>query len=241
MKPEDLTIEAVEKAIGIPSGKWHGRCYEVACLVVKAKLVHGTAVYGHYKGPVAKTGYWASRQDQVFQRHGWIVLDDDRILDPTRWSFENKKPYLYLFEPPDDIMAICETCDHVDDEHECGGFFNPCTIGKCGCDDFVKKKVANDYDEGGNSFRESMMTPPPPFRKEDKIVELPLDGDAKEFVMMALGHPKAITMPMIFWLGNLPVKKLAPFAPDVYKALIKSGREAIIPVDNRRMVLGTYG
>jgi len=234
MKPEDLTIEIVEKAIGIPSSKWDGRCYEVACRIVAAKLVNGTAVYGHYTGPVAKTGYWAGRRDRLLQRHGWIVLDDGRILDPTRWSFEDKKPYLHHHECNHEF--ICGNCEHVPEEHEeLSGHCVFCVT----CSSFRRQKC--DYDEGGNSLREAMLTPPPPFKNGDKIKDLPLCAGAKDFVMTLLGSPQAITMPMLFWLGNLPVKKLGEFAPDVYKALIKSGREAIIPIDNRRMVLGSYG
>jgi len=232
VKPEDLTVEAVEKAIGIPASKWHGRCYEIACRIVTAKLVDGAAVYGHYKGLVAKTGYWASRRDQLFQRHGWIVLDEDkdgRFLDPTRWSFEDKKPYLHIHDCSDHEV-VCDGCGLIPEEHG---------VIEDSCDSFRRQRC--EYDEGGNGLRETMMTPPPPFRKEDKVVNFPVDGDAKDFVMTALGHPKAITTPMLFWLGNLPVKKLGEFAPDVYRALIKRGDNALIPIDNRRMVLGSYG
>lgn len=241
MKVDDLTIEIVEKAIGIPARKWTARCFEIACLIVRAKLVDGVPVYGHYKGPVATTGFWAERRGQSFQRHGWIVLDDDRILDPTRWSFEDKDPYLHLFTPPDDSVALCETCDHVDDEHERGGFFSPCAVADCDCDDFVLKRTMKEYDEGGNGLREAMLMPPPKFHKGEKVENLPVRGDAKAFVMTLLGRPEKITRAMLFWLANLPVKKLGEFAPDVYRALIKSDNSALIPIDNRRMVLGSYG
>lgn len=41
MKPEDLTIEIVENAIDLPASKWEGKCYGIACLILRSKLVEG--------------------------------------------------------------------------------------------------------------------------------------------------------------------------------------------------------
>jgi hypothetical protein len=93
MKPEDLTIEDLEKAIDLPSDKWHGKCTLVAHAA--QKIVGGHDVYGDYLGPIDPDGYWGHRRG-FSNHHGWVLLDDDRILDPTRWSFENIEPYIYL-------------------------------------------------------------------------------------------------------------------------------------------------
>lgn len=92
MKPEDLTIEKLEAAYGKPASEWHGKCSELAWAAI-AVLGQGNYAYGHYHGPVDTDGYWT---DRSFQRHGWVLLDDGRILDPTRWSFENVEPYIYI-------------------------------------------------------------------------------------------------------------------------------------------------
>lgn len=186
MRPEELTIPLIEKAIQWPVATWEGNCYTVACAIVEAGLIKGRAVYGHYKGPVADTGYWAKRKGQLFQRHGWIMLEDDRIMDPTRWSFEDKEPYIAIFE--DDVFAWCR-CGHVMDEHE-SGFFNPCEV--CDCPDYQKAPVPfKDYDEGGNEFRAAITTPCPEFRKDAKRVSLPLKGKALSAVMELLESPPA--------------------------------------------------
>lgn len=91
MKPENLTVEKLEKESGLISNDWHGRCTTLAHHA--AILVGGSEVYGAYHGPVDTEGYW---KDRLFQRHGWVLLDDGRILDPTRWSFENADPYIYI-------------------------------------------------------------------------------------------------------------------------------------------------
>lgn len=89
-------IKEIEKKINIFIDRWSGNCYYIACEIVKANIVQGRAVYGHYYGPVAKTGEWNTRR--AFQRHGWVVLNDGRIFDPTRWSFENETPYIAIFD-----------------------------------------------------------------------------------------------------------------------------------------------
>lgn len=96
VKPEKLTIERLEKESGLFAGDWHGRCTTLAHHA--AKLVGGHEVYGAYHGPVDACGYW---KDRLFQRHGWVLLDDGRILDPTRWSFENVDPYIYVGDAAD--------------------------------------------------------------------------------------------------------------------------------------------
>lgn len=94
MKPKDLTIEALENAIDLPAEKWHGKCSELAWAAIGV-LGHGDYAYGHYGGHVDPNGYWGSRP--IFaMRHGWVLLESGRILDPTRWSFENVEPYIYI-------------------------------------------------------------------------------------------------------------------------------------------------
>lgn len=88
-------IKKIAEKINLPIQKWDGNCYYIACEIMKKNIVQGRAVYGHYYGPVAKTGKWNTRR--IFQRHGWIILNDGRIFDPTRWSFENEAPYIAIF------------------------------------------------------------------------------------------------------------------------------------------------
>lgn len=98
MKPENLTIEHLEKASGKPADTWHGACTLLAAHACEA--VGGAEVYGMYAGPVSLDGYWGDRPQ--LNHHGWVQLEDGRILDPTRWSFENVKPYVYISEPSDE-------------------------------------------------------------------------------------------------------------------------------------------
>jgi len=82
------------EAIEVPVEEWPGRCFEIACLIVKRALVEGTPVYGHWLGPVhPDNGTFDPKRS--FQRHGWVVDDDGEIIDPTRWVFENRTPYIF--------------------------------------------------------------------------------------------------------------------------------------------------
>jgi hypothetical protein len=46
-RPDDLTITAIQRVLKLPPSAWEGRCYEIACAIVKANLVQGEPVYGH--------------------------------------------------------------------------------------------------------------------------------------------------------------------------------------------------
>lgn len=36
------------------------------------------------------------QRELSFIPHGWVLMPDGRIFDPTRWTFEAKSPYLYV-------------------------------------------------------------------------------------------------------------------------------------------------
>lgn len=98
MKSDDLTLADCEKALGEKAEAWAGRCYEIASRIVAAGLLDGTAVYGHWLGPVHCQSRFAG--GRPFIQHGWVVFPNDpRVLDPTRWVFEHEAPYLFLGEP----------------------------------------------------------------------------------------------------------------------------------------------
>lgn len=93
-QPDNVNVKDVEKAIGIPAKQWVSRCHEIACAVVESGLVKGRAVYGMYLGPVDEDSYFNHKAP--CQRHGWVKLSKGRVLDPTRWVFENLPPYIYV-------------------------------------------------------------------------------------------------------------------------------------------------
>lgn len=77
------TIEEIEAKIRIPVAQWPGACSRIARACLDAKLVRGRYCYGHYLGPIARTGRFGGRG---FAHHAWIELPDGRIWDPTRWG-----------------------------------------------------------------------------------------------------------------------------------------------------------
>jgi hypothetical protein len=119
MSPEQLTISDLEAVTG-PPATWEGQCYGVACAL--AKLVEGEAVYGHYLGPVANTGYWSAHAHRPFIPHGWVLLDDGRILDPTRWSFLAVEP---------ELAVIDENDPRYSEYDEGGDTWRTCLRGPC--------------------------------------------------------------------------------------------------------------
>lgn len=96
LPPDDIQVVHVQQAIGIPVKGWEKNCYGIACAIIDAGLVDGHAVYGLWLGEVSEDNtVWEPRS---CYRHGWIQLEDGRIMDPTRWSFEGVEPYIWLGE-----------------------------------------------------------------------------------------------------------------------------------------------
>lgn len=222
-RPEEITIADIEKAICLKADKWEGQCYGIALMVLQAGLVKGRAAYGHYLGPVASTGFWKERTHFPFQRHGWIELPGGRVFDATRWSFEDKPPYVFICDLVADEVT-CRDCGRVEEDHYDQDL--PCI-------EFRRKPV--EYDEGGNLFKEATENPCPELKPDDKPADLKLTGAAKRHVEQLLGDPPTMTQNRMFWLANLSPRRLK-FPKAIYNAIIKAGRPALIPIDNMRMV-----
>lgn len=90
-----LTVAQLEELIGMPAEQWHGLCFEIASAAAKLIGDGSVAVYGHYLGEIDPEGFWGPRSELPFVHHGWVRLADGRVLDPTRWSFENVEPYIF--------------------------------------------------------------------------------------------------------------------------------------------------
>lgn len=236
MRSQDLTIADVEKAVGMPASKWHGQCFFIASQIVDKNLVKGRAAYGHYRGPVSKEGYWKDRVGQGFQRHGWVELPDQTILDPTRWSFENKPPYIYLHECGNHDV-VCRTCDMVPEEH--GTHLDACL-------DFAPQRC--DYDRGGEELRAAMLRPPPPYHhvtrgdvyevRRSRHMNLRVKASTLAYMKGLLGGTPHITWTQLHWIANLPLKMLGPQAKEIFRAIVRADCGSLIPCDNREAVLG---
>jgi hypothetical protein len=90
------TLGECEEAIGIPASQWVSRCYEIVCKIYEELNVVGCTQYGFYYGPIHDNSRFAGR---LLARHGWIKLNDGRIYDPTRWTFDSPDyPYVFCAE-----------------------------------------------------------------------------------------------------------------------------------------------
>lgn len=101
MPKKSPILATFEKNIGLPASQWAGNCFGVAMKAVELKLVPkgSVAVYGHWIGAVHAESMFSYRAG-TFVQHGWVLMPDGNVCDPTRWVFENVKPYVY-FGPAD--------------------------------------------------------------------------------------------------------------------------------------------
>lgn len=101
----------------------------------------------------------------------------------------------------------------------------------------------NDYyDVGGNKFREENIKPAPPTLKYktavyglsglpyQKVKTLLFDGGLEEGQCV-------LSIEQRFWLCNLPLSYLAPYAMEIYTAAAAAGDKAFIPIDNWHFIM----
>jgi hypothetical protein len=153
---------------------------------------------------VADHGYWANERRRPFQRHGWIELPeaDGRILDPTRWSFEGVKPYLWLAY--DD-----ETYDRGGNQFR-AAMTRPCPSGNEKCPDGEQRYVKLE------------LSP---------VVRMHLHRTSGG-VLYPTMKPKRLTVSQLFWVANLPYDALAPYNRSIYHAIAAVNQRCAIPIDN---------
>ena len=228
------TLAECEKALGETASAWVARCYEISCRIVAAGLVEGEAVYGHWTGDVATGSHFADRGKRLpFVQHGWILLKDGRVLDPTRWVFENVAPYLYIGEEPDSWGVIpCANCGLLREEHRDGGPDDQCEM---------YEQERWPYDEGGNSWREAMTSGRPAPVPEGPLRKTGIHGFTDAWVASLLGQQSAaeLAVNQLFYLANLSYTTIKQaVGPEgvkmIYNAICDLDETSIsfIPMDN---------
>jgi len=234
-KPKELpTLAECEKALGEKAEKWVARCYEISCRIVEAGLVDGEAVYGHWTGDIAPGSHFSDRGKRLpFVQHGWILLKDGRVLDPTRWVFEKVEPYLYIGEEPDHwSVTPCANCKLLKEEHRDDGPEDQCEM-------FEVEPWP--YDEGGNRWREAMTRGQPAPVPEGPRRKTGIHGFTDAWVASLLGEQSAaeLTVNQLFYLANLSYVTIKQaVGPDgvkmIYNAICDLDETAIsfIPMDN---------
>lgn len=101
---KELPTTEAEKLVKLPVAKWAGQCYAIAAGLLKKGFPpakNAKLKYGHWLGPIHPKSMF---HGSTICQHGWIEVTKDSetlIIDPTRWVFENRAPYIY--EGPNDF------------------------------------------------------------------------------------------------------------------------------------------
>ena len=173
-------------------------------------------------------GYFGHAARLPFVPHGWIVTNEDEVVDPTRWVFENVEPYIFVGIDDHADFTSCANCGHIGDEHA-RNFLQECLCCDCPC----YERTPWPYDEGGNAWRRANMKPPPP-PVGKRVCVLTLHTLARLHVQKLLRDTHdAFTQAQLFWLANLPYDILQPHAAAIYAAYENVSLQALIPIDNR--------
>jgi hypothetical protein len=203
------TLSEIERKLGEKAEKWEGRCYEIACAIVRAGLVDGMAVYGHFTGTIHPDSYFGKkgRAGLPFSRHGWVLLKDGTILDATRWAFEAKDPYLYIGPRTK--------------EYDEGG-------------DQLRKVLHRPPPQYSREAKQvefsKEVLPSASWTFIEGLLGIEYSGLTKQ-------EPGVLSIEQVFWLANTPYEDLQPHAAAIYKAIAAVDLAATIPFDNRKRAL----
>ena len=206
-------IDVIMRMIDTPNldvNRWKGNCFCVASKIVNEDVLmtECRAVYGHYLGPVSSKSYFSNRKDMPFISHGWILLPNGNIIDPTRWVFEAKEPY----------MAFIDSKDDAAEEYDEGG--NGWRSA------FVKPAPSYDKKDRQISFTEEEFD-----KISGRTYVLGLLGDKRKNI-------EKLCVNQIFWLANLSLDTLGIYVREIYEYIKYIEQEAFIPYDNRLKILG---
>lgn len=201
-------IKVIVRMINTPDidvNRWKGNCYYVASQIVKEDVLTAEcrAVYGHYLGPIASDSYFRSHKGMPFVQHGWIELPNGDIIDPTRWVFENKEPYIAFIEKDNDV---------IEEYDEGGNEWRHATQNPPPAYNADDKQVSFRYDEFD--------------RLDGRTYVLGLLGDKRKEI-------DRLSDEQIFWLANLSLQTLGIYAREVYAYIESVGCDAYIPWDNK--------
>ena len=202
------SLKLAERMIGLPATQWGGKCFQIASALVEHKLVEGTAVYGHWIGPVAKGSIFFDKSALGFCQHGWVNLGGGLVCDPTRWAFEDVAPYIYL-----------GASDHYD---EGGNRFRERT-----------DPTPPEWDEFEEQFELDKRVLPnsDAWNRVEKLLRLDDPFELPEDY-----SPGMVTREQLMWLAKRSPTTLGEHAFDIYNALAKLDLIALIPIDNRLAV-----
>jgi hypothetical protein len=85
MQPfESMSPQDIAKAILIPLERWKDGCTWIVAGMRQYKLITA-AIEKAAPGPFSEARF-----------HMWMRLADGRVVDPTRWCYEGREPYIYV-------------------------------------------------------------------------------------------------------------------------------------------------
>jgi hypothetical protein len=202
IKPSDKRLlKMLEEKCG-PASEWHGRCTEISREA--SKLVGHPDVYGHYRGPVHEGGYWGERKGHPFIQHGWVKLPAGKVLDPTRFSFEHRDPYIYIGKERS--------------EYDEGGQIVRAQLQ-------ARRPIPK---RGEGPDRRFTYQPGP---EAARFIEMIFGPD--EVDLHDVNGSVDLSLYQAFYLANMSYDALRPYTHAIYEAIARAGNKSHIPLDNQ--------
>ena len=105
-RQNNLDAQTVARRIGVALDVWPGNCGGICERMLEKKLVEGRFAYGHYRGCISARSIFKDRRGLGFTHHGWILLADGTVCDPTRWVFTKSQPTIHFGPAAEDGKVI---------------------------------------------------------------------------------------------------------------------------------------
>lgn len=110
---------------------------------------------------------------------------------------------------------------------------------------YIYEGPNDHYDVGGNAWHMANLTPPPDWNEAEPQKHYPLPRHVVAHIALLLHYPDLVSHTTLatlslgqrFWLLNLPLVLLEPYTRAVFQAAVMAGDAALIPIDNRNLVL----
>jgi hypothetical protein len=203
-----LSMASIGERIDVPVEDWPGRCFEIASKIVDSfDWQDAAAVYGHYRGPISRE--CALFYGKPVVHHGWILLKTGVVVDPTRWVFEAREPYIAVFRPWEREHAEVFASIEYD---EGGEVFNEKLRGPR--PEYNPQSQCVSISAGGG----------------DAATVRAVMGR----LLGALVSREVLSVDELRWLAKTPYSKLGDGAAVLYPWLVTAGLRPLIPIDYLR-------
>lgn len=198
--------------------EWADNVYTVAAELGGSLKTSATVVSGHYRGPIVADKF--KRFASVgFVSSSWLRTEDGTIIDPVRWIYEGKDPYIFVAAPSEPGHSDYD----ADREILRSALPSPCP----------PANVSEEIIMGCTSHDAPVLRRDCEVDSAKLGTRLDVSDDAWKFLRSLSTNivPAGVNAAQAEWLVNLPQELLGDFADEICVAIEKAEFEPSLGED----------